>query len=381
MRRTLILPAAVVVLAGPFVAGYVLSRPDRASVPVPAIPTAVAEVREALAARYYRPVAPDVLKLESVGAMLSALRDPYTAYLTPLSYRLVQRDTAASYSGIGVDVLPTERGLVVVGVDRGPAKRAGVQRGDVIVDIGGSSVVGLDAARALDRVVSAPGQRIKLVLDRQGRSVRVSVARGIVHAPAVAGRVVPYADRRWGVIRLASFRAGAASQMRAELRMFARHNVSGLVLDLRSDPGGLLSQAIGVSSLFLDSGIVVSLSGAHFLHEDFRVTGKPVTHLPLVVLVDHYTASSAEIVAAALEEHGRALVIGQRTFGKGVVQAVDALGNGAALVFTVANYFTPDGESIAHVGVAPEIRSVDDPATPQDEALLTALASLARPAS
>jgi len=380
MRRTLILPAAVVVLAGPFVAGYLLSRPGP-SQPVAAIPSTVDQVREALAARYYRPVAPGVLKLGSVDAMLSALRDPYTAYLTPLSYRLVRRDTAAAYSGIGVDVLPTERGLVVVGVDRGPALRAGVRRGDVIVEIGGHSVVGLDAARALDRVVSAPGKRIQLLLNRQGTTVRLSVERGIVRAPAVQAHVIAYAGRKWGDIRLASFRAGASKQIRAAIHALARKRVSGLVLDLRGDPGGLLSQAVSVSSLFLDGGVVVSLSGAHFVHEVFRASHSPATSLPLVVLVDRYTASSAEIVAAALSEHGRALVIGERTFGKGVVQTVDPLGNGAALILTVASYFTPDGENIAHRGVTPELHAVDDPATPQDEALATALATLARPAS
>ena len=147
MRRALILPAALAVLAGPFVAGYVLSRPNVATAPV-AIPTAVDQVREALAARYYRPLPQGVLHLDSVNAMLSALRDPYTAYLTPLGYKLVEHDHAARYSGIGVEVLPTERGLVVVNVQHGPAEHAGVQRqGDVIVEIGDSSVVGLGERR------------------------------------------------------------------------------------------------------------------------------------------------------------------------------------------------------------------------------------------
>ncbi|HEY2073960.1 MAG TPA: S41 family peptidase [Gaiellaceae bacterium] len=379
MRRTLILPAAIVVLAGPFVAGYVLSRPDRATTPV-VIP-AVAEVREALAARYYRPVSSGVLRLGTVNAMLSALRDPYTAYLTPLSYKLVEHDTAASYSGIGVEVLPTERGLVVVSVQRGPAERAGVQRGDVIVQIGGRSVLGLDAAIALNRVVSAPGGRINLVLERQGRAVHLGVRRGLVRAPNVQGHIVQYAGSRWGDIRLASFRAGAAKLVRAEVQRLTRKGAAGFVLDLRGDPGGLLGQAVAVSSLFLDRGLVVSLSGAHFLHEEFDASGRVATKLPLVVLVDRYTASSAEIVAAALSERGRALVVGEHTFGKGVVQIVDPLHNGAALVITVANYYTPDGESIAHVGVTPQLSAVDNPATPQDEALLVALRTLARPAS
>jgi len=380
MRRTLILPAAIVVLAGPFVAGYLLSRPDRGTTPV-AIPTAVAQVREALAARYYQPLPENVLELGSVHAMLSALHDPYTAYLTPLSYKLVEHDTAASYSGIGVEVLPTERGLVVVSVEHGPAAQAGVHRGDVIVDIGGRSVVGLDAAVALNRVVSAAGGRISLVLQRQGSTINVDVHRGLVSAQTVEGRIVTYAGARWGVVRLTNFRAGAAKLVRQELHRLTRKGASGFVLDLRGDPGGLLSQAVAVSSLFLNGGTVVSLSGAHFVHEEFRATHDVATKLPVVVLVDRYTASSAEIVAAALEERGRALVVGQRTFGKGVVQAVDPLDNGAALVLTVASYFTPDGESISHVGVTPELRAVDNPATPQDEALLAALHTLARPAS
>jgi carboxyl-terminal processing protease len=379
MRHALI-PAAIVVLAGPFVAGYVLSRPDRATAPV-AIPSLVDEVREALAARYYRPVDAGVLRRGSVNAMLSALRDPYTAYLTAPSYRLVRHETAESYPGIGVEVLPSSRGLVVVAVQLGPAARAGVKRGDVIVRIGGSSVVGIDAAGALARVVGTPGKRIQLVLDRAGRTMKLDVRRSFIHAPGVEGRLIAYAGGRWGDIHLASFRAGAAHLVGTEVKLLQREGARGFVLDLRGDPGGLLSEAVAVSSLFLDGGVVVSLSGAHYVHEVFHATRGEVTRLPLVVLVDRYTASSAEIVAAALGEHARAMLVGERTFGKGVVQAVDPLGNGAALILTVARYYTPDGREIAHVGVDPAWHAVDDPATPQDEGLLAALRAVAQPAS
>jgi carboxyl-terminal processing protease len=379
MRRALILPVAVVVLAGPFVAGYLLSRPDRATSPVAV--TAVDEVRDALAARYYRPVSAGVLKLGSVGAMLSALRDPYTAYLDAPSYKLVQHDTAASYSGIGVEVLPTPHGLVVVHVQPGPAAAAGVEKGDVILRIGDSSVAGIDAAKVLEEVVGSPGRKIELVLQRNNRIVDVDVRRSIVHAPTVEGRMVLYAGERWGVIQLATFRSGAAKLVKLQVQRLQRMGAKGFVLDLRGDPGGLLSQAVAVSSLFLDGGVVVSLSGAHYVHEVFRATRHPITARPLVVLVDHYTASSAEIVAAALSQRGRAIVVGQRTFGKGVVQAVDPLGNGTALILTVARYFTPDGKPLDHVGVVPQLPAVDDASTSQDEALLTALRALAQPAS
>lgn len=379
MRRALILPAAVVLLAGPFAAGYLLSRPDRATAPVAMTP--VDEVRDALAARYYRPVSAGVLKLGSVDAMLSALDDPYTAYLDAPSYRLVQHDTAASYSGIGVEVLPSSQGLVVVHVQPGPAARAGVQKGDVILRIGGASVAGIDAAKALEKVVGPAGGKVELVLERNGHAVTLDVRRGIVHAPTVEGRMVVFAGQRWGVIQLASFRSGAAKLVKQQIERLQGKGARGFVLDLRGDPGGLLSQAVAVSSLFLDGGVVVSLSGAHYVHEVFHAARHPITQRPLVVLVDHYTASSAEIVAAALSQRGRAIVVGQRTFGKGVVQTVDPLGNGAALILTVARYFTPDGKPIDHVGVVPQLDAVDDPSTPQDEALVTALRTLAQPAS
>src|SRR5207248_6666816 len=182
MRRALILPAAIVVLGGPFVAGYLLSRPDRATTPV-ALPSLVDEVREALAGRYARPASAGVLRLDAVNAMLSALRDPYTAYLTPLSYRLVRHDTAASYSAIGVEVLPTERGLVVVAVPPGPAARAGVQRGDVIVEIGGRTVVGLGASKAPPRVVGSPRRPVRPLLDPEGAIGRPRVPRRLRPAP------------------------------------------------------------------------------------------------------------------------------------------------------------------------------------------------------
>jgi carboxyl-terminal processing protease len=379
MRRALILPA-VVVLAVPFVAGYLTSRPDRATSPV-AIPKAVDEVREALAARYYRPVSTNVLRLGSVGAMLSALRDPYTAYLTPTSYKLVQRDTAATYSGIGVDVLPTTNGLVVMSVQPGPARRAGVEKGDTIVAIGGSSTIGVDAVGALARVDTTPDKPVRLQLLRGGRTFGLTVPRDLVQAPTVESRLLSFDGVRWGDVRLASFRSNAGLLVADQVEQLQREGAQGLVLDLRGDPGGLLNQAVAVTSDFLDRGVVVSLSGAHHVHEVFRAHGGAVTRLPLVVLVDRYTASSAEIVAAALSEHRRATLVGERTFGKGVVQAVDAFGDGSALILTIASYFTPDGESIAHVGVRPQLRAVDDPSTPTDEALATALRVLAQPAS
>jgi carboxyl-terminal processing protease len=379
MRRSLILLIAGLVLAGSFTVGYRFSQRDRATTPV-AIDV-VDQVREALAGRYYVQVPPTVLRLGSVNAMLSALGDPYTAYLTPPSYRLIRHEAASSFSGIGVGVLPSAAGLVVVTLEPGPARRAGIAVGDTIVRIGDTSARGLDIADALARIAGPRGTSVQLQVVHHGRALTFTLRRELVRAPMVEGRLLSFEGLRWGDIQLSAFRTGAAPLIAHEVRLLQREGAQGFVLDLRGNPGGLLTQAVAVSSLFLDRGVIVTLDGAHYDRMVFRAGHRVVTRLPLVVLVDRYSASSAEIVAAALREHDRATLVGERTYGKGVVQWVDPLRNGAALMLTVARYYTPLGHDLSRVGVAPQLHAVDDPATPGDEALAAALRVLARPAS
>jgi carboxyl-terminal processing protease len=377
MRRALVFLTVGLAVAVPFVAGYRLSRGDRATSPV----AVVDQVRAALAARYYRPVPASVLQLGSVNRMISALGDPYTTYLAPIDYSLLRQATASQYSGIGVSVLPTTRGLVVVSLQPGPAQRAGVRAGDTIVSIGGVPARRLDLLSAMARILGPSGSHLRLVLARAHARVGVNVLRSIVQAPLADSTLVSYAGRRWGDLRLASFRAGAAAALRRQIEDLQRRGADGFVLDLRQNPGGLLGQAVAVSSLFLAKGVVVSLVGAHSPRQVYRAAGRAVTRLPLVVLVDRYSASSAEIVAAALQDNQRATVVGERTFGKALVQSIDPLGNGAALELTIARYTTPAGRNISGVGVTPAIRAVDDPVTLRDEALETALRVLSRPTS
>jgi carboxyl-terminal processing protease len=380
MRRPLILLAVGLVLAGPFVLGYHLSRGDRATEPM-ALPRVVDEVRAALTDQYYRPVPASVLQLGSVHQMISALGDPYTAYLAPLDYSLLRQQTESHYSGIGVSVLPAPRGLAVVSLQPGPAQSAGVRAGDTIVSIDGIPArhLGMTSARA--RILGPSGSHVRLVLMRKRTRIDVDVLRGIVQAPIVESALLSYAGRRWGELRLASFRAGAGDALRTQIRALARRGATGFVLDLRQNPGGLLDEAVAVSSLFLDRGVVVSLVGAHNPREVYRAVGGVATRLPLVVLVDRFSASSAEIVAAALQDNQRATVVGERTFGKALVQSIDPLDNGAALEITIARYTTPAGRDISGVGVVPEIHAVDRPRTARDEALEVALRVLARPTS
>jgi carboxyl-terminal processing protease len=380
MRRILILPAVGLALAGPFVLGYRHSSGSRATTPM-VVGSPVDEVRNAIAAQYYRPVPQKVLQLGSVNEIITALGDPYTAYLTPPAYKLVRQETASSYTGIGVSVLPSAKGFVVVALRPGPAQRAGVQVGDTIVRIGGVRTANLGMTYALSKILGRRGTRVRLELARGGHVLDLRIRRDVIRTPAVHSRLLSYEGRRWGHVRLTGFRIGTSVVLAREIRQLERHGAAGIVLDLRQNPGGLLDQAVAVSSLFLDRGVVVSLVGRHEPKEVFRAVGGVVTRLPVVVVVDRYSASAAEIVAAALRDNHRATIVGERTFGKALVQSIDPLGNGAALELTVARYYTPAGTDISHVGVAPQIVARDNRATTQDEALATALKVLARPAS
>jgi carboxyl-terminal processing protease len=322
-----------------------------------------------------------VLQLGSIHEIISALGDPYTTYLGPASYRLVREETASKYDGIGASLLPSPEGYVVVSLRPGPAQSAGIAVGDTIVRIGNTRAAALSASRAMARIMGAPGTSVHLVLRRGRKTLDVRVERAVIHAPAVHARLISFAGRRWGDVHVSVFAIGTSVLLRRELRLLQAQGASGFVLDLREDPGGLLTQAVNVASLFIDRGVVVSLQGAHHPHQVLRAIPGSATNLPLVVLVDRYTASAAEIVAAALHDHHRATIVGERTYGKALVQAVDLLDNGAALELSIAHYSTPSGADLAGVGLAPQILARDNPATPQDEALAAALHVLARPTS
>lgn len=379
MRR-LVLLSAVGVVAGAFLLGYGLQRGDRATTPV-GLPTVVDQVREALAGRYYRAVPARVLRLGSVDAMLSALDDPYTEYLPRSDYLQLQRELAGSYVGIGISVVPGRIGLSVVSTQPGPGRAAGIRVGDTIVRIGTESAAGLDAVRAVTRIVGPRGTRVRLELVRADRTRWVSVPREVMRAQDVEGRLVPFAGRRWGDVKVSAFGSGVARSLREELDGLHRQGAAGIVLDLRDDPGGLLAQAVSVASLFIDHGVVVSLRGAHRPPAVLRARAGLAMNLPVVVLVDRWTASSAEVVAAALRDHDRATIVGERTYGKALVQSLDPLDDGGALELSVAHYYTASGADISGVGIVPEVHAVDRPATPVDEALATALQVLARPTS
>lgn len=329
-------------------------------------------VRQELLHAYYRPVPANVLNAPSVAAMLGALHDPYTDYLDATQFSLLSRETHSSYPGIGVSVLPTSAGLEVVATKPGPAENVGIRRGDVIVSINGNSAAGISINYAVTSIAGASGSRIALGIRRGGALLHFDVVRGTISAPTVQTRLLQDAKLRIGYVKIDAFCLGATPVLGRALRKLQHQNAAGIVLDLRGNPGGVFDQAVGVSSLFLDRGVIVTLVGVHSGRHVYTARGGAMK-LPLVVLVDRESASAAEIVAAALQDNRRAVIVGENTFGKALVQSIRPLGNGTALRLTTAHYVTPSGADISLRGVTPDLHAVDDPTTRPDEALQAAL--------
>jgi carboxyl-terminal processing protease len=371
VRRALPLPVVGALCLVAFAVGIGIARSGGSAGADPI----AARVRAELEGRYYRALPADVLALRTVPAMIAALRDPYTEYLDPAAYRLIRGETGRRYSGVGLTLWPVAGGLGVAAVPAGPARRAGLRPGDTVLSIDGRQAAGLAFDEALGRILGPPRTSVTLRVRRSGAERTVRLVREELSAPQVRFRLIEASGRRIAYLRLQSFRMGAASATATVLKRLERDGASAVVLDLRGNPGGLLSQAVAVSSLFLSRGTIVSLEGAHVQRVVYRarMRGPVAPRLPLAVLVDRWSASSAEVVAAALHDNGRAILVGESTFGKGLVQALRPLPNGGALKLTTARYLTPGGTDIASVGLRPDVPAYDDASTPVDDALDTAL--------
>jgi carboxyl-terminal processing protease len=318
-------------------------------------PTLLQQVRTELATRYYRPVPQRVLRMQSVPAMLAALGDPYTRYLSRSELRFARRAVNEGYSGVGLTLLPGRNGLLVTRTPQGPAKLAGIRPGDTILAVDGASVAGLPFEEALGRIVGRAGSTVRLRVWRGHHTFTFRVVRQRFKRPSVHARLTPDGI---GVIRIDRFSLRSARLTADAARRLELAGARGLVLDLRGNPGGLLSQAVGVASLFLEDGrTIAALSGAHRRDELIFAHGGAKSRLSLCVLVDGASASAAEVVAGALHDHGRALIVGRPTYGKSLVQEIDTLRSGAGLKLTVASYRTPGGVDISRRGVRPDVRT------------------------
>ncbi len=385
-RRAAGIALVTLLLAAAFGLGLFLTRSSALGTSTASHATAsrgpyrvIDEVRDALATSYYRAVPRDVLQKPTIDGVLRELGDPNTDFLTAVEYDSLKSRTARSYSGVGLTVEPSRAGLVVTSALNGPARKAGVRRGDIIVRIDGRPAGKLTFDQALNLIKGQQGTVVHLTLSRSGDQRRVTVVRQEITLPSLRARIVRFRGTKLGYLRLLSFPDATSERIGQATESLVRHGAKGIVLDLRDNPGGLLTQAVRTVSIFLDDGVVCTISGLHQDETTYEVTGDAAyPRLPLVVAVNHGSASAAEIVAAALQDHQRAVVIGHRTYGKASVQSIRPLAYGAALKLTTAMYRTPAGRDLTGEGVHPKIQVGDDPLTDVDEVLRSAERALLR---
>ncbi len=309
---------------------------------------------------YVDPVDEDRLIDGAIRGMVGTL-DPHSSYLNAEEYALLESDTTGQFGGVGVEIDARGDYLTVIAPIAGsPAARAGVRAGDEILQIEGRDARGLDVDEAVRRMRGAPGSHVRVVLQRRGQAdpLRLDLVREVVHVSSVESHVM---DGGIGYLTIKSFQERAADEVTRALDDLTRASngrLEGLVLDLRNDPGGLLDESIFIADEFLADGVIVSTRGRDGAAQDEARAHAAGTRpdFPIVVLVNEYTASAAEILAGALQDHHRATLVGTRTFGKGSVQTVVDLPDGGALKLTIARYFTPSGRSIQAQGIAPDVQ-------------------------
>ncbi|MGH7964096.1 MAG: S41 family peptidase, partial [Candidatus Binatia bacterium] len=293
----------------------------------------------------------------AINGMLNAL-DPHSAYLTPELYKELQVDTEGSFGGLGIEITSRDGLLTVVSpIEDTPAYRAGVKAGDQIIKIEGELTKDMSLVEAVKKMRGPRGSKVMISIRREGapRLIDFSLTREIIRVQSVKARAL---EKGYGYVRLTQFQDRTNTDLEAALNSLTTENkkLDGLVLDLRNNPGGLLSQAVKVTDLFLDSGMIVYTEGRlDNQKQKYFAHAGGYTEFPIVVLVNGGSASASEIVAGALQDHGRAVVLGTKTFGKGSVQTILPLESGAALRLTTALYFTPNGRSIQVTGVTPDI--------------------------
>jgi carboxyl-terminal processing protease len=311
--------------------------------------------RELLARSYGNPKQ----AYEAIRGMLGTLDDPYTRFLDPREFKEMQIDTSGELSGVGIQLSldkKTKELVVVSPIDGSPASRAGVQPKDVIVTIDGKSTKGMSTEEAVKLIRGKAGTTVKLTLRRKGALVDVPLMREVIELHAVEHQVNTSPDGvKVGYIKLKQFNANAAKDMRIALEDLESKGVQGYVLDLRSNPGGLLVASIDIARQLLNEGIIVSTKTRDGIQDIKRATGRAITNKPLVVLVNEGSASASEILSGALQDNKRAVLVGQKTFGKGLVQSVRGLSDGSGMTVTIAKYLTPSNRDIHKHGIDPDV--------------------------
>lgn len=389
------------------------------------------EVLDKLDRYYYKKINDQALKNDTVDQMVASLNDPYTVYMDPKDLASFEERTTGKYSGVGMAVEMKNRLVTIVTVfDGSPASTAGIKPGDIILAIDGASTAGMNLDEVTNAIKGTEGTKVTVKLYRPpassfaesttstassttstttrsttkstqasgGPSTTVTttsanvtsdfsqlpkggitkdytLTRKAIDIPVTKTTIMSAGSKKVAVIEYYIFSENSADVLRAAVKKaIETDKVNAIVLDLRSNGGGLLNEAIGVASIFIPKGTIVSTQGLHSPKEVLTATGHAYTNIPLYVLTDPYTASASEVVSGALQDDHRALLVGEKTFGKGLVQTLLPLSNGGALKLTTAVYLTPDGRNINKTGLTPNVSAKDNTLTPKvDECVQAAL--------
>ncbi|MCF8007812.1 MAG: S41 family peptidase [Methylovulum sp.] len=308
---------------------------------------------------YVEPVSDKKLLEDAIRGMLSGL-DPHSAYLIADEYQELKEGTTGQFGGLGIEVT-MENGFikVVSPIDDTPAQKAGIKAGDVFVKLDDKPVKGMSLADAVKMMRGEPGSKIVLTVVREGADtpLKITIARDIIKVKSVKSKIL---EPGYAYVRISSFQSGTGENLHEALTTLKKDNkakLKGLVLDLRNNPGGVLNAAVEVSDAFIKSGLIVYTEG-RIENSEMRFNAAPddlIDDAPMVVLINSGSASASEIVAGALQDQKRAIIMGEKSFGKGSVQTILPTSNGAAVKLTTARYFTPSGRSIQAEGIEPDI--------------------------
>ena len=322
------------------------------------------EVMERAKLNYVEEVSDKQLIESAINGMLTSL-DPHSSYLDAESFNYMNEQTKGKFGGLGIEVT-MDNGLVKVvsPIDDTPAARAGIKAGDYITHIDDEQVFDMTLNQAVKKMKGRPGTKVKLTIISEGEEPRtLTLKRAIIKVESVKYEEKSIAgadedtDEKIGYIRISDFGATTSKELNKALEKLEKKGVIGYVLDVRNNPGGYLTAAIDVADAFLDAGEIVSTRGKRKtdIERNFAKPGDLANGKPVVVLINHGSASASEIVAGALQDNGRALVMGSQSFGKGSVQQQKPLGDGTAIHITIARYYTPSGHSIQNEGITPDI--------------------------
>ncbi|MEA5619351.1 S41 family peptidase [Cronbergia sp. UHCC 0137] len=295
---------------------------------------------------------------KSIREMLKKLEDPYTRFMDPEEFKSMQVDTSGELTGVGITISQDEKTkqlTVIAPIEDTPAFKAGILSKDIILEIDGKSTKGMDTNQAVSLIRGEPGTKVKLKILRTGKQkiFNITRARIEIHPVRYSQKQTPIGNT--GYIRLNQFSANAGKEMQSAIRDLESKKVSGYILDLRGNPGGLLYSSIEIARMWINKGTIVSTIDRQGEQDRQVANGRALTTKPLVVLVDKGSASASEILSGALQDNKRAVLVGTQTFGKGLVQSVRPLEDGSALAVTIARYHTPNGKDINKHGVDPDV--------------------------